>query len=312
MDKDLLQRYIEGCVTQEEAEQVVDWLDEDERHVKDFLALHKVFDISVLNQLPVTSGVEAKRTISLRRIVKEVLKAAAIILLILGGQSIWEKRDKEEVAPLYQTLYVPPGQRAELVLPDSTKIWLNACSRLVYPVTFMKENRSVVLEGEAYFEVRRNEKVPFVVKTPKTNVKVLGTEFNVCDYPDRPDFELALLKGSVELLPANWTNAYRMKAGEQILFKEGRYISSTIEDTDYFKWKEGLLCFRDQPISEIIDKLSLYFDVKIHVENQKLLNEGYTGKFLVKDGIEQVLKVLQLEHRFTYVKNNDLKEITIK
>lgn len=312
MDKDLLQRYIEGCVTQEEAEQVVDWLDEDERHVKDFLALHKVFDISVLNQLPVTSGVEAKRTISLRRIVKEVLKAAAIILLILGGQSIWEKRDKEEVAPLYQTLYVPPGQRAELVLPDSTKIWLNACSRLVYPVTFMKENRSVVLEGEAYFEVRRNEKVPFVVKTPKTDVKVLGTEFNVCDYPDRPDFELALLKGSVELLPANWTNAYRMKAGEQILFKEGRYVSSTIEDTDYFKWKEGLLCFRDQPISEIIDKLSLYFDVKIHVENQKLLNEGYTGKFLVKDGIEQVLKVLQLEHRFTYVKNNDLKEITIK
>lgn len=312
MDKDLLQRYIEGCVTQEEAEQVVDWLDEDERHVKDFLALHKVFDISVLNQLPVTSGVEAKRTISLRRIVKEVLKAAAIILLILGGQSIWEKRDKEEVAPLYQTLYVPPGQRAELVLPDSTKIWLNACSRLVYPVTFMKENRSVVLEGEAYFEVRRDEKVPFVVKTPKTDVKVLGTEFNVCDYPDRQDFELALLKGSVELLPSNRTNAYRMKAGEQILFKEGRYVSSTIEDTDYFKWKEGLLCFRDQPISEIIDKLSLYFDVKIHVENQKLLNEGYTGKFLVKDGIEQVLKVLQLEHRFTYVKNNDLKEITIK
>ena len=312
MDNDLLQRYIEGRVTPEEAEQVVDWLDEDERHVKDFLALHKVFDISVLNQLPVASGVKSKRTISLRRIAKEVLKAVAIILLILGGQSIWKMQDKEESAPLYQTLYVPPGQRAELVLPDSTKVWLNACSRLVYPVTFMKENRSVVLEGEAYFEVRRNEKVPFIVKTPKTDVKVLGTEFNVSDYPSRPDFELALLKGSVELLPSNWTNAYRVKAGEQILFKEGRYISSKIEDTDYFKWKEGLLCFRDQPISEIIDKLSLYFDMRIHVENQKLLNEGYTGKFLVKDGIEQVLKVLQLEHKFTYVKNNDLKEITIK
>lgn len=312
MDKDLLRRYIEGCVTPEEVERVVDWLDADEQHVTEFLALHKVFDISVLNQLPAKEGKEALQRISLHHIVKEILKIAAIVLLILGGQSIWEKQENEESAPLYQTLYVPAGQRAELILPDSTRVWLNACSRLMYPVTFMKENRLVELEGEAYFEVQRNEKAPFIVKTPKTAVRVLGTEFNVSDYPNRPGFELALLKGSVELLPSKRSNPYRMKAGEQILLKDGKYLSSNIEDTDYFKWKEGLLCFRDQPISEIIDKLSLYFDVKIYVENQKLLSENYTGKFLAKDGIEQVLKVLQLEHKFVYVKNNELKEITIK
>ena len=71
-----------------------------------------------------------------------------------------------------QTLYVPAGQRAELILPDSTKVWLNAHSKLVYPLSFHKDTRSVELSGEAYFEVRRNEKVPFVVKTSKVDIKV--------------------------------------------------------------------------------------------------------------------------------------------
>ena len=85
-----------------------------------------------------------------------------MILLVLGIQYGWEFRQSEqdqEERPLYQTLYVPAGQRAELTLPDSTKVWLNAHSKLVYPLSFQRDTRSVELSGEAYFEVRRNEKV---------------------------------------------------------------------------------------------------------------------------------------------------------
>ena len=81
---------------------------------------------------------------------------------------------------------------------------------------------------------------------------------------------------------------------------------------DYFKWKEGLLCFNNQPIHVIIDKLRLYYDVRIEVADLPFLEERYSGKFRVKEGIEQVLKVLQLEHKFTYVKDNELNLITIK
>ena len=103
-----------------------------------------------------------------------------------------------------------------------------------------------------------------------------------------------------------------MTAGEQVFYKKGKYVSAQIGNMDYFKWKEGLLCFNNQPIHVIIDKLRLYYDVRIEVADLPFLEERYSGKFRVKEGIEQVLKVLQLEHKFTYVKDNELNLITIK
>ena len=313
MDKKLLQRYIEGSVTTEEIESVVDWLDQDEKHVKEFMSLHKLYDISIMNQSKQQQIQRKMNTsVSLKRIAIELLKIAAIVLILIGGRSLLDKRETEEDVPLYQTLFVPSGQRAELTLPDSTKVWLNAQSRLVYPVTFQKSSRQVELDGEAYFEVKRNEKSPFIVKTEKMNIKVLGTEFNVSAYSEVPEFEISLLKGVVELASVNSSNTYKMKPGEQIRLVSGKYISTGIKDMDYFKWKEGLLCFTNSPIEEIIHKLCLYYDVKIEVAALPFLKESYSGKFRVKDGVEHVLKVLQLEHKFSYKIDNELNLITIK
>lgn len=313
MDRKLLQRYIEGNVTTEEIESVVDWLDKDEKHVKEFMSLHKLYDISVMNQPKQQQS--QRRTnlfVSTKRIVTELLKIVAIALLLIGGRSLLDKKEAEKTASLYQTLFVPSGQRAELTLPDSTKVWLNAQSRLVYPVTFQKNNRRVELDGEAYFKVKHNEKSPFIVKTEKMNIKVLGTEFNVSAYSDTPEFEVSLLEGVVELGSTNSSKTYRMKPGEQIRLVSGKYVSTGIKDMDYFKWKEGLLCFTNSPIEEIINKLCLYYDVEIEVAELPFLKESYSGKFRVKDGVEHVLKVLQLEHRFSYKIDNELNLITIK
>ena len=140
---------------------------------------------------------------------KALLQIAAIVLILLGGNFLLQKDDQMESLPSFQTLYVPAGQRAELILPDSTKVWLNANSKLVYPTSFKKGIRQVELDGEAYFDVK-------------------------------------------------------------------------------------------------------YYDVRIEVADLPFLEERYSGKFRVKEGIEQVLKVLQLEHKFTYVKDNELNLITIK
>ncbi|WP_302799037.1 FecR family protein [Parabacteroides goldsteinii] len=313
MDKDILQRYVEGNVSPEEIIAVVDWLDADESHVREFMALHKLNDISLLNQPDSKVDVQKKKkTITFRQIGYELAKIAAILILFWGGTKLYETTSVKENVIAYQTLYVPAGQRAELILPDSTHVWLNARSKLVYPISFGKDIRQVELNGEAYFDVIHNEKQPFVVKTPQMDIQVLGTEFNVTAYSSSSDFEVALLRGCIELSSPRLSSNYRMKEKEHIRLQNNKLISKDISDYDYFRWKEGLICFNNESVATIIEKLKLYYDIDIEVYNQKFINSRYTGKFRTKDGIEQVLRVLQIEHKFTYTKNNDLNLITIK
>ena len=313
MDKEILQRYVEGNVSPEEIITVVDWLDADESHVREFMALHKLNDISLLNQPDSKVDVQKKKkTITFRQIGYELAKIAAILILFWGGTKLYETTSVKENVIAYQTLYVPAGQRAELILPDSTHVWLNARSKLVYPISFGKDIRQVELNGEAYFDVIHNEKQPFVVKTPQMDIQVLGSEFNVTAYSSSSDFEVALLRGCIELSSPRLSSNYRMKEKELIRLQNNKLISKDISDYDYFRWKEGLICFNNESVATIIEKLKLYYDIDIEVYNQKFINSRYTGKFRTKDGIEQVLRVLQIEHKFTYTKNNDLNLITIK
>lgn len=311
MDKEILQRYVEGNVNPEEIIAVVDWLDADENNVREFMALHKLNDISLLNQADNRAdNQKKKRTVSFRKIGYELAKIAAILIIFWGGTKLFETNTTEESIITYQTLYVPAGQRAELILPDSTRVWLNAHSKLIYPVSFGKGNRQVELNGEAYFDIVHNEKQPFIVKTRQMDIQVLGTEFNVTSYSS--DFEVSLLRGCIELSSPNLSSTYRMKEKEHIKLKNNKLIINNITDYDYFRWKEGLICFNNESVATIIEKLKLYYDINIETHNKKFLNSRYSGKFRTKDGIEQVLKVLQIEHKFSYTKNNDLNLITIK
>lgn len=311
MDKEILQRYVEGNVSLEEIIAVVDWLDADENNVREFMALHKLNDISLLNQPDNRAdNQKKKRTISFRKIGYELAKIAAILIIFWGGTKLFETNTTEESIVTYQTLYVPAGQRAELILPDSTRVWLNAHSKLIYPVSFGKGNRQVELNGEAYFDVVHNEKQPFIVKTRQMDIQVLGTEFNVTSYSS--DFEVSLLRGCIELSSPSLSSTYKVKEKEHVKLKDNKLIVNNITDYDYFRWKEGLICFNNESVATIIEKLKLYYDIDIETHNKKFLNSRYSGKFRTKDGIEQVLKVLQIEHKFSYTKNNDLNLITIK
>ena len=311
MDKEILQRNVEGNVSPEEIITVVDWLDADENNVREFMALHKQNDISLLNQPDNRAdNLKKKRTISFRKIGYELAKIAAILIIFWGGTKLFETNTTEESIVTYQTLYVPAGQRAELILPDSTRVWLNAHSKLIYPVSFGKGNRQVELNGEAYFDVVHNEKQPFIVKTRQMDIQVLGTEFNVTSYSS--DFEVSLLRGCIELSSPSLSSTYKVKEKEHVKLKDNKLIVNNITDYDYFRWKEGLICFNNESVATIIEKLKLYCDIDIETHNKKFLNSRYSGKFRTKDGIEQVLKVLQIEHKFSYTKNNDLNLITIK
>ncbi|MDR1202916.1 MAG: FecR domain-containing protein [Tannerellaceae bacterium] len=312
MNKELLQRYVEGNVTSEEVEIVVDWLDQDEANVREFMALHKLNDISLFNR-----G-DAKRTKranigELRKIGIEILKIAAIFLLVWGVKDFITHEPVEVELPVtYQTIIVPAGQRAEVILPDSSRVWLNANTEIVYPTQFAFGHREIKLNGEAYFDVKHNPSQPFLVKTEKIDIQVLGTEFNVLAYAEKTVPEVTLLNGSVEVKAKGISVPYTMNVNEQLRLEDGKLYVSPITQFDYFKWKEGILCFHNESVESIMKKLELYFDVRIDVRKAGLLKHRYTGKFRVDDGVEQVLKVLQLEHQFTYARDHELNLITIK
>lgn len=306
---ELLMKYIKGETTPEEREKVVRWLDEDPEHIHQYHSLRKLYDISLWSPIE-ESQQEEKQTRTLKPVWIEFLKVAAVILItFLGTKAFFDWKDEPVKM---QTVIVPAGQRAELLLTDGTKVWLNSRSKFKFPDRFQKDARKVELDGEGYFEVTHQEEVPFTVHTSKYDVKVLGTEFNVKAYNSKNQFEASLLKGSVEVSNMNKSQVVRLRPDEQVISDGSQLIRSVILDKNYFRWKEGLLCLDDESIGGLIDKLELYYDVKIIVQQASLMKYHYSGKFRISDGVEHVLKVLQLKHKFTYTKDEEQNLIIIK
>lgn len=306
---ELLMKYIKGETTPEEREKVVRWLDEDPEHIHQYHSLRKLYDISLWSPIE-ESQQEEKQTRTLKPVWIEFLKVAAVILItFLGTKAFFDWKDEPVKM---QTVIVPAGQRAELLLTDGTKVWLNSRSKFKFPDRFQKDARNVELDGEGYFEVTHQEDAPFTVHTSKYDVKVLGTEFNVKAYNSKNQFEASLLKGSVEVSNMNKSQEVRLRPDEQVISDGSQLIRSVILDKNYFRWKEGLLCLDDESIGGLIDKLELYYDVKIIVQQASLMKYHYSGKFRISDGVEHVLKVLQLKHKFTYTKDEEQNLIIIK
>lgn len=316
MDQEVLNRYIAGDATPIEKEEVARWLDADKKNMKEFLAQRKLYDISIWQQKPAVIAKdkisENKKQWTLRTISIELSKIAAIFIIAFTvTYAFLIDRDSSEAASM-QTIFVPPGQRAELTLTDGTKVWLNAKTTFTFPNKFMAGSREVKLDGEGYFDVTKDTEKPFIVKTEQYDIKVLGTEFNVTAYSGSSIFETSLLKGSVQVSSPMVNDIISLEPNTRTYLENGTLKKGIIEHNTYFLWKEGLICFYDEPVDKMIEKLELYYDVKIIVQNKELLKNRYSGKFRTKDGVEHVLKVLQLNNKFTYIKNNDLNLITIK
>lgn len=305
IEKEILQNYIEGNATNDEIELVVEWLDSSEDNVQELIKLRKLNNISLFNE-PVKEV--KKRNKPYKKYLIEFAKVAAVFMIFLIGNYFLNNNQESNS----QTLTIPSGQRAELLLPDSSIVWVNALSKITYSSDFGKNNRIVELDGEAFFKVKKDPKLTFVVKTKEVDITVLGTEFNVIAYQGAPITEVSLISGSIEIKGPKIPNGkMTMSANNYIKIDGNNFHAFSIKDYDYFRWKEGLLCFNNEPIENIMKKLELYYDTRIDVQKKSLLKLPYTGKFRAKDGIERVLKVLQLEHTFTYTVNKELNLITI-
>ncbi len=314
MNQEILIRYITGDATETEKAEMAQWLDTNPENMREFLAFRKLYDITLWQEENKETQIinQTKKAFKIRKLVAEALKVAAIFVVALLGARYFFPSSIDNKPVAMQTIYVPAGQRAELNLADGTKVWLNAKTTFTFPTLFSAKSRNVILDGEGFFQVKTDKKHPFIVKTEKYDIKVWGTQFNVMAYSGKQVFETSLLEGSVELLNSGENKGVLIAPNERIYLKNDRLVRSSISDFNHFLWKEGLISFDDETFPEMVTKLELYFDLKINMNNSKILKNRYTGKFRTKDGVEHILKVLQLSNQFKFEIDDKLNIITIE
>ncbi|WPU94346.1 FecR domain-containing protein [Mucilaginibacter sabulilitoris] len=178
---------------------------------------------------------------------------------------------------VYNTIMVPRGGVYQLILADGSKVWMNSASSLRYPTAFSGKDRRVYLTGEAYFEVAKNARMPFIVKTNKAEVQVLGTHFNVMAYDDESSCKTTLLEGAVKVQSSAAVNV--IKPGQQAVIDiQGQQkINSDIDVDEELAWKNGLFIFKDAGIKGIMQQASRWYDVDVVYEG-KIPEIQFTGQ----------------------------------
>ncbi len=240
---------------------------------------------------------------------KSFFKVAAFLVCILSTWWITQATVSMGVpSPVAQKLTVPAGQRAHILLPDGTSAWVNAGSTLSYPSMFGEERR-VEITGEAFFQVAKGE-TPFIVSGGKTDIRALGTQFNVFNYPSE-DLTVSLLEGSVNIYrPGSAQKGVTLSPNQQLTETDGRFVVTTITHNP-IDWKEGIYAFEHQPMEDILKKLELYYDVKFTVKHTPILNYRYTGKFRQRDGVMEVLRIIRKIHPFQVKQIENTNEIIL-
>ena len=314
MNKDILYKFFEGNASFEEEAAVKQWMEESAENRLAFLKERKLFDAMLLlgNEEIIKNG-KKRFSINLSSLRTELIKIAAVVAITLGGSYFYYQSSLEKELMAMQTITVPAGQRINITLVDGTNVWLNARTSLSYPVKFGKNNRQVVLDGEAYFDVTKDKSKPFIVQTNNYNVEVLGTQFDVNAYSETGEFETTLMSGSVKVASASdSTQKITLKPNNKVFLQDGKLHVTAVDDYNPYRWKEGLICFKNETFTSIMKDFEKYYGLTIRVKNKNVFKYVYTGKFRQTDGIDYALRVLQKDIKFTYQRDDENQIIYIE
>jgi ferric-dicitrate binding protein FerR (iron transport regulator) len=193
-----------------------------------------------------------------------------------------------------------------VALPDGSEVWLNQHSRLTYQDDFNDKNRSVQLEGEAFFEVRKDTQRPFIIQTQQAKVQVLGTSFNVQAYEETNSTEVHVASGLVSISSIeNKTGGIALKPGETGRLTNGNIaVFREEEDFNALAWKEKRLIFKKTPLNTVFKNLEEYFKIRIAIKNATILQCRFTGSFN-QPTLEEIIEALSVSLDLTIAKEND-------
>lgn len=200
----------------------------------------------------------------------------------------------------FNQLIVPNGKRSTLILEDGTKVWVNAGSRIVYPVAFADKKREIYVNGEVFLEVAPDKKRPFVVKTKEMDVQVLGTSFNVMAYETDESASVVLVTGSVQVDTRD-DEDFRLEPNRMFSYHNGECDIKDVNVNDYILWKDGLYTYRSEHLSVILDRLSRYYGKKISYKSD-VADLRCSGKLDMQEDLEVVLDGLSQTAPILYKK----------
>lgn len=317
MDESILMNYLKGKASQEECAQVEAWSEASAANRKTLEDLYYILFLddrqAAMNAVDVEKSLVAfKRNLRQKEQKPKFFSgwkryAAHVAAFLVGavfavGIFGWYSQNRADS----YIVSTEPGQRAQVVLPDGTHVWLNASTQLAYKREFWGNSRSVDLVGEAYFEVERNEYTPFTVHSKNINVSVLGTKFNVRAHAAEERVVTTLLSGSVCVDDPDI-------AGEGFILKPGQTLDVDVKTrkaelkeyatpADILLWINGKLMFEQATLADIVSTLEKHFDVRFTFVDNQLKNERFTCQFSTDDNLEQILAVISLTDRLTYRK----------
>ena len=235
------------------------------------------------------------------RILNIAMRLAATLfipLLLVSSWLFYKQYSKSETGKLaMQEVTSPAGVRSQVVLPDGSKVWLNAESTLKFPVPFPKDFRNVDLQGEAYFEVTKNQKRPFVVHSGNVEVKVLGTRFDCKAFAEDRNIEVILEEGKVALNSnvASGQDESILKPGDRAVIEKTTGEMQIVNENigKYIAWHTGKLVFDNTPMEEVATRLERWYGVEVVIQDKNILNYRFTTTF-DNESIFHVIELLSL------------------
>ncbi len=309
----LIVRYLDGRAENEEIKELETLVQASCENRDYFNKFRNIWESST--RLPVTSETalqtvlgKIRHTTFRKRFFTSLQKVAAILLIPLLFSTAWLvyanyiKRDDTFISN--KSLSAAFGTIATVDLPDGTKVWLNSGSSISYPETFTDNVRSVNLSGEAYFEVKSDQYHPFYVKTDGLVVKATGTKFSVMAYEKSAIRSVALAEGKVAVKTENSRNNEQiiyLKPSQSLKFNctNGRTDVLNEDIYKHFAWKDGKMVFRNDPLGEVANRISLQYNVDVEVRGEHVKQYRYYATFQ-NESLREVFDLLKISSPFDY------------
>lgn len=239
------------------------------------------------------------------------LRVASVVVVASVGS--WLTYNELRMEPIH-TIYTL-AETQTVTLSDQTEVTLNRYSTLTYPEHFKGKQREVILQGEAYFEVEKDAKHPFVVQTEAVEVQVLGTHFNVEAYENDAEVRTTLLEGSVAVSIAGKSQRLLLAPNESAIYNKvkGTLVQKAAPDArDEILWSQGIFSFKQLPLQEIARQLSNAFRMNIRIDDARLQNYRMTATFDKGESLTQILDLLKEAGNFDYTQTINTVTLTTK
>lgn len=289
--KHLFRKYLDNSCSREEFNELFAYMEQEGNH--DSME-------AVLKSL--TQEQKTERSVR-RKWLLPAVSVAASILVVVAAVIWWQTQSSNPAKGLVMngieesgTVLSKSTEKSEykyILLPDSTQVWLNADSKLDFPELFDRKKRVVYLTGEAYFDVRHADKIPFIIHTGKVSTEVLGTAFNIKAYPDMEKITVSVKRGKVKVNYADREVAVLTKGKEVVIAQQSQQIKQKpVKEEQSAGWQEGNLVYDDYSIGDILADLERVYNVKIQVSTAELKTIRVTTNLKRQYGVENALGIL--------------------